>query len=326
MKIYWSDKMKKYAVVLTALIAIAGFSLLVGRISLSELLYSSQNEFFDMILFEIRLPRLIAAFFIGASLSVAGAAFQAIFQNPLVGPNILGVTSGAGFGAVVFILFFNEPFLVQIGAFVFGFIAVLMAYFIGNISNKNSKLMLVLAGIIVGALFGALIAIVKYLADPNDKLPNIIYWLMGSLNFTSWSDLLFLLPISLVGLFLLCSFSYKVNILSLSSDHARFLGESRMLSLSIIILSTLVVSSSVAVSGIIGWVGLLVPHIVRMIFGANNLVVLPMSALIGGGYLILVDTVARSATQSEIPLSILTALIGAPLVGFIIIKKVNQWF
>ncbi|WP_250635792.1 iron chelate uptake ABC transporter family permease subunit [Campylobacter fetus] len=110
MKIYWSDKMKKYAVVLTALIAIAGFSPLVGRISLSELLYSSQNEFFDMILFEIRLPRLIAAFFIGASLSVAGAAFQAIFQNPLVGPNILGVTSGAGFGAVVFILFFNEPF------------------------------------------------------------------------------------------------------------------------------------------------------------------------------------------------------------------------
>ncbi|WP_169755136.1 FecCD family ABC transporter permease [Campylobacter curvus] len=319
--------MKKYIFLLFLLVVAVIFSLFAGRISLEGLMdyYHNDKETLYAIIFDLRLPRLIVAFLIGASLSVAGVIFQAMFQNPLVSPNILGVGSGAGFGAVVCILMFDSPFLTQVGAFVFGFLAVMIAYALGFLANKNSKLMLVLAGIITAAIFEALISVVKYVADTQEKLPSIVYWLMGSLSAISWQDVVILSPICIAGLVLLSLMSWKLNILSLGNEYASIFGESKFLGFIFIILATLITSASVAIAGIIGWVGLLVPHITRLIFGSNNASLVPVSALFGGIFLMLVDVIARSTSSAEIPLSILTALIGAPMIGVIIIKRGKKW-
>ena len=319
--------MKKYIFLLFLLVVAVIFSLFAGRISLERLMdyYNNDKETLYAIIFDLRLPRLIVAFLIGASLSVAGVIFQAMFQNPLVSPNILGVGSGAGFGAVVCILMFDSPFLTQVGAFVFGFLAVMIAYALGFLANKNSKLMLVLAGIITAAIFEALISVVKYVADTQEKLPSIVYWLMGSLSTISWQDVVILSPICIVGLVLLSLMGWKLNILSLGSEHASIFGESKFLGFIFIVLATLITSASVAIAGIIGWVGLLVPHITRLVFGSNNASLVPVSALFGGIFLMLVDVIARSTSSAEIPLSILTALIGAPMIGVIIIKRGKKW-
>ena len=276
-------------------------------------------------IFDLRLPRLIAAFLIGASLSAAGVIFQAMFANPLVSPNILGVGSGAGFGAVVCILAFGSPVATQIGAFIFGFLAVMIAYALGVLANKNSKLMLVLAGIITGAIFEALISVVKYVADTQEKLPSIVYWLMGSLSAISWSDVAALAPVCVIGLVLLSLMGWKLNILSPGGEHASILGESKFLGFIFIVLATLITAASVAIAGIIGWVGLLMPHVTRLIYGSDNSRLVPISAILGGIFLMLTDVAARSASSAEIPLSILTALIGAPMIGVIIVKKGKRW-
>ncbi|QKF60910.1 FecCD family ABC transporter permease [Campylobacter curvus] len=319
--------MKKYIFLLFLLVVAVIFSLFAGRISLEGLMdyYHNDKETLYAIIFDLRLPRLIVAFLIGASLSVAGVIFQAMFQNPLVSPNILGVGSGAGFGAVVCILMFDSPFLTQVEAFVFGFLAVMIAYALGFLANKNSKLMLVLAGIITAAIFEALISVVKYVADTQEKLPSIVYWLMGSLSAISWQDVVILSPICIAGLVLLSLMGWKLNILSLGSEHASIFGESKFLGFIFIVLATLITSASVAIAGIIGWVGLLVPHITRLVFGSNNASLVPVSALFGGIFLMLVDVIARSTSSAEIPLSILTALIGAPMIGVIIIKRGKKW-
>ena len=319
--------MKKYIFLLFLLVVAVIFSLFAGRISLEGLMdyYHNDKETLYAIIFDLRLPRLIVAFLIGASLSVAGVIFQAMFQNPLVSPNILGVGSGAGFGAVVCMLMFDSPFLTQVEAFVFGFLAVMIAYALGFLANKNSKLMLVLAGIITAAIFEALISVVKYVADTQEKLPSIVYWLMGSLSAISWQDVVILSPICIAGLVLLSLMGWKLNILSLGSEHASIFGESKFLGFIFIVLATLITSASVAIAGIIGWVGLLVPHITRLVFGSNNASLVPVSALFGGIFLMLVDVIARSTSSAEIPLSILTALIGAPMIGVIIIKRGKKW-
>lgn len=302
-------------------------SLLAGRISLQGLIdyYYNDPQTLQTIIFDLRLPRIIVAFLIGASLSVAGVVFQAMFANPLVSPNILGVGSGAGFGAVICILLFENILITQLGAFVFGFLAVMMAYLLGFIANKNSKLMLVLSGIIVAAIFEALISVVKYVADTQEKLASIVYWLMGSLSAANWNDVFVLAPICICGLTLLSLMGWKLNVLSLGTDQAQIFGESKFLGLFFIILATIITSASVAVAGIIGWVGLLIPHITRLVFGSNFASLVPVSAIFGGIFLMLVDDIARSISSSEIPLSILTALIGAPLIGIIIIKKGKRW-
>lgn len=287
----------------------------------------SQNDLHVNILLNIRLPRLIAAFAIGASLSVAGTAFQSLFRNPLVGPNILGVAAGAGFGAALAIILFDSIFWVQFIAFFFGLIAVGVAYFIATRSNRQSILVLVLSGIIVGAIFSALISLIKYSADTEEKLPTIVYWLMGSLSGVSWEELLYLLPLSFLGIFSLFLIRWKINILSAGEEQAKFLGEKvSLIRFFVIACATIITSASVATCGIVGWVGLLIPHITRMIVGANHLVLIPASIFVGGIYMIIVDTLARSVTSAEIPLSILTALIGAPLIGVLLISKGKRWF
>ena len=320
--------MRKYFFAILFLILTLVFCLFCGRISLDELYnyYMNDKQTFDVIFYELRLPRLIAAGLIGASLSISGVVFQAIFQNPLVSPNILGVASGAGFGAIICILFSFTSLGISFGAFSGGVMAVCLAYLLGYFTNKNSKLMLVLSGIIISALFDALISLVKYTADTEEKLPSIVYWLMGSLSSLSWSDLGILAPVSLFGVIILISVAWKINILALSSEHAVFLGQGRMFGVMIVLLATLITSVSICVSGIIGWVGLLIPHITRLIYGANCAVLVPMSAILGAIFLMLADTLARSITTAEIPLSIITAIVGAPSIAIIMIKKAKKWF
>ena len=320
--------MRKYFFAILFLILALVFCLFCGRISLDELYnyYMNDKQTFDVIFYELRLPRLIAAGLIGASLSISGVVFQAIFQNPLVSPNILGVASGAGFGAIICILFSFTSLGISFGAFSGGVMAVCLAYLLGYFTNKNSKLMLVLSGIIISALFDALISLVKYTADTEEKLPSIVYWLMGSLSSLSWSDLGILAPVILFGIIILICVAWKINILALSSEHAVFLGQGRMFGVVIVLLATLITSVSICVSGIIGWVGLLIPHITRLIYGANCAVLVPMSAILGAIFLMLADTLARSITTAEIPLSIITAIVGAPSIAIIMIKKAKKWF
>lgn len=324
----------KIALLIAFILAITLFSgLISGRFDLNlhdvfmVLLGKNENTLHVNILLNIRLPRLIADFAIGASLAVAGTAFQSLFRNPLVGPNILGVAAGAGFGAALAIILFDSIFWVQLIAFLFGLIAVGIAYFIASRSNRQSILVLVLSGIIVGAIFSALISLIKYTADTEEQLPTIVYWLMGSLNGVSWSDLGYLLPLSFIGIFSLYLIRWKINILSAGEEQAQFLGEKvSLIRFFIIACATIITSASVATCGIVGWIGLLIPHISRMIVGANHLVLIPASIFIGGIYMIIVDTIARSVTSTEIPLSILTALIGAPLIGILLISKGKRWF
>lgn len=185
--------------------------------------------------------------------------------------------------------------------------------------------MLVLAGIVTAAIFEALIAIVKYVADTEEKLPSIVYWLMGSLSAVTWNDAAILAPVCVSGLIALSFMGWKLNILSLGNDQAGVLGESKFLGLIFVVFATLITSASVAIAGIIGWVGLLIPHIARLIFGSNNSTLVPVSAMLGGVFLMMTDNIARSVSSAEIPLSILTALIGAPIIGVIIVKKGKKW-
>ncbi|MEJ2528075.1 MAG: iron ABC transporter permease, partial [Sulfurovaceae bacterium] len=250
-----------------------------------------QYETIRNIIKEIRLPRIVLALLIGASLAVAGSAFQAIFVNPLVSPGVLGVLSGASFGAALGILLGVSWFWINIFTFTFGFIAVSIALVISLIYAKrsDSMIMLVLGGIISSSLFGALLSIVKYTADPDDKLPAITYWLMGSLSYGDFSMIM-------------------------GDEEAKALGVNIVaIKLSIIFLATLISALSVVMAGIIGWVGLIIPHITRMIFGAENTKVVFASALIGALFLLSVDSMARVLFSFEVPIGILTALIGIPI-------------
>jgi len=267
------------------------------------------------ILYDIRLPRILAAVLIGASLSVSGAVFQGIFVNPLVSPGILGVLSGASFGAALGMVWRQSSYVVQMSAFVFGFLAVFFALGIAKFYGKsNSILMLVLGGVISSSLFGALLSLIKYVADPYNALPSIVYWLMGSLSFVTIDGIYAALPFMVFSMLALMIFSKHINVLSLGEDDAKALGVCvNKIRLVLIILATLLSALSVMLAGVIGWVGLVVPHIARFLVGANHMVLLPFCALLGGVFLLIVDSLSRGAFSTEIPLGILTALVGIPV-------------
>ncbi len=278
------------------------------------------------VVLSIRLPRGLAALLVGAGLAVSGAAFQGLFRNPLVGPSILGVAQGAGFGAALGLLLTGSILISNVLAFTFGVAAVAAACFIGLRKSANSLLMLVLSGIVMGAVFEALISLVKYVADPEEKLPTIVYWLMGGLSGAGYKDLAFGAPIILIGSAVLIALRWRINVLSLGEEAARAFGEdTRLLRFAVIGAATVVTSACVAMAGIVGWVGLLVPHIGRMFLGPNHSVLLPASFSIGACYLLLIDVVARTATSAEIPLSILTALVGAPFFAWLLTKTGGKW-
>jgi iron complex transport system permease protein len=275
----------------------------------------------DNIILQIRLPRVLLAILIGASLAVSGAAFQAMFVNPLVSPGILGVLAGAAFGAALGMLISEQWYVVQILAFIFGFVAVGVAVLIGGmVSNSRSTIMLVLGGVISGSLFTALLSVIKYVADPYSTLPAIVYWLMGSLTMADLSGVLLVSIPILLSIAGMIALSKYFDLLSLGDEEAKALGVNvPLIRFMAIILATLASSLSVVMAGMIGWVGLIIPHIIRMAFGPSHRLLIPLSAITGAIFLLLADTVSRLALSVEIPIGILTSLIGIPV--FIIVLK-----
>jgi iron complex transport system permease protein len=267
---------------------------------------------------EIRLPRIIAAALIGAALSASGASFQAVFRNPLVSPGILGVLGGAGFGAALGILLAGNWLMVQLFAFLMGLVAVGVGVAIANLFGKASTVMLVLGGMISGALFTSALSIVKYTADPNEQLPAIVYWLMGSLGAVDLRQLKTAAAPILLGVGLLSALGRALDALSMGDDEARSLGVPVHLArYGVIAAATLISSLSVSLAGMIGWVGLVVPHVARLAIGPANSKLLPASALLGASFLIAADCIARTVTRAEIPIGIVTELLGIP--AFIIV-------
>ncbi len=280
----------------------------------------------ETVVMNVRLPRIMLAMLIGGGLSIAGASFQGMFANPLVSPDILGVSAGAGFGAAIGILLFGNGFTMQMFALVMGIVAIGFTFLVGGVRRDLPIFMLVLAGTVTSALFQALVSLVKFLADPEEKLPSITYWLMGSLGTASYQDLWIGGPLILIGIIILISLRWRLNILSLSEEEALSLGVSvTKLKWLVIAGATLITAAAVSIAGIIGWVGLIIPHIARMIVGSNNQYVLPASVSIGACYLLLIDNLARSLTSAEIPLSILTAIIGAPFFAYLLRKTGGGW-
>ncbi|TAJ94870.1 MAG: iron ABC transporter permease [Reyranella sp.] len=281
----------------------------------------------DTILFQIRLPRVLAAALVGGALAAAGASYQTLFRNPLVSPDILGVSAGAGLGAVLGILLSLPVVAIQGLGFVTGLITVVIVYALARaLRSQNEVLVLVLAGIVVGALAGAGISLVKILADPYNQLPAITFWLLGSLSGIKVSDVWSAAPLVVVGLLPLVLLRWRIGVLSLGDDEARALGVNVTLVRGIVIAAaTLVTAAAVSVSGVIGWIGLMIPHMVRPLVGPRYDRVLPASVLMGAAFLVLVDTLARSAARTEIPLGLLTALIGAPIFVWLLARGRRVW-
>ena len=277
----------------------------------------------DTVLFNIRLPRVVAAAFVGAALAAAGAAYQSLFRNPLVSPDILGVSTGAGLGAVVGILFGFPVVAIQLLGFVGGLITVaVVATLASMLRGSGDVLVLVLAGIVVGALASAAISLVKVLADPYDQLPAITFWLLGSLAGVKASDVGVTAAVVLIGLAPLVLLRWRVGVLSMGDDEARALGvEVGRLRAIVIAAATLITASVVAISGVIGWVGLMVPHMARLLVGPRFDRLLPAAILLGAAFMVGVDTLARSAARIEIPLGVLTAVIGGPLFVWLLARN-----
>ena len=266
------------------------------------------------VVFTVRLPRILLALLSGAGLALSGAALQGIFRNPLVGPQVMGVSSGAAFGGTLAILLSFSRAGLLASSFAFGLSALILVYALNGIVARRNILALVLAGVVISGFFGALVSLVQYLADTEDKLPAMVFWLLGSFATANWEKLSLIAGPVLVGSILLLGLRWRINLLSIGDEEARALGvRVEPLRWLILILISSIVAAQVAVSGIIGWVGLIVPHMARMLVGPDHRAMMPASLIIGALYLLVIDDVARTATGTEIPLGILTALIGTPI-------------
>lgn len=281
----------------------------------------------EIVVWNIRLPRVAGALLVGAALAAAGASYQALFRNPLVSPDILGVSAGAGLGAVAGIFLSLPVAAIQGTAFAGGMIAVgIVTLVAGLVRHTDRTLTLVLIGVVIGALAGAATSLLKVLADPYDQLPAITFWLLGSLATVSTRDILPALPMVALGLAPLAMLRWRINVLSLGDEEARSLGvEAGQTRFLVIAAATLVTASVTALAGVVGWVGLVIPHIARMLVGPGFGQLLPTSILIGAGYLLLVDTLARTMAHAEVPLGILTAVIGAPFFVWLLARGRRGW-
>lgn len=271
------------------------------------------------IVFTIRMPRILLALSAGAGLALSGATMQGVFRNPLVGPQVMGVSSGAAFGGVLAILFSVSHYGLLAFAFIFGLCALVLVYALNGFVARRNILALVLAGVVVTGFFAALVSLVQYLADTEDKLPAMVFWLLGSFATGNWEKFSLIAAPILIASVLLLGLRWRINLLSIGDDDARALGvHVERLRWLILILVSCIVAAQVAVSGIIGWVGLVVPHMARMLVGPDHRVMMPASFIIGALYLLVIDTVARTASATEIPLGILTALIGTPVFALVL--------
>lgn len=311
------------------------FALSVGRFSVpvTEIFHSILNKFsFDfelsgqteLVLWTMRFPRILMALLVGAGLSVAGCIFQSLFSNPLASPDTLGVASGSSFGAALALLLGANLILVQASALIFGLCAMALTWISGSGRNSN-KVSIVLAGIVIGSLFSALVSLVKFSADTESELPSITYWLMGSLSSAGYNTIALGCPLIILGILILFLLRWRLNSLPLSDDEASSLGINvKGLRIVCILCASAITAASVSMCGPVGWIGLLIPHICRMRFGSSHVSLLPASVLAGSGFMVLVDTAARSISPSEIPVSILTAILGAPFF-IILMKKSGGW-
>jgi iron complex transport system permease protein len=281
----------------------------------------------ENVIWQVRGPRVVAAALVGAALAVAGTAFQGLFRNPLVSPDILGASSGAALGAVLGIYFSLNVFAIQALAFAGGLAAVAAVYVIGSVVRaRDPVLVLVLTGVVIGALLGAGVGLVKYLADPYNQLPAMTFWLLGSLAAISVFDLVPLFGPVALGTVVLMALRWRMNVMSLPDEEARSLGvPTGLLRIMIVAAATLVTSASVATAGVIGWIGLVVPHIARTLVGPDFARLFPAAALLGGGFMLFIDTLARTAVAVEIPLGILTALIGTPFFIWLLASVSRTW-
>ncbi|NUM34791.1 MAG: iron ABC transporter permease [Candidatus Brocadiae bacterium] len=276
----------------------------------------------------IRIPRILMAILVGASLSASGMVYQCLFRNPLVSPDILGISPGACLGAAIAILFsYRHPFMIQSCAFFFGILAVFFTYRLALFSGGHTVIMLVMSGIVVSSFCTALLSLIKYTADPYSQLPAIVFWMMGGLHQVGWKELTFALPLVSLGLGMIYLLRRNLNLLSLGDEEARSLGMNvALMRLIFIVFSTVVVGATISITGVVGWIGLVIPHISRITITSDHTVSLPWAMGIGACFLLLIDTLARTITPQEIPIGIITALIGAPFFAYLLIfRKERGW-
>ena len=295
----------------------------VVRILLSRVFAVAQTWTDNMaiVVWNVRMPRILLACLVGCALSAAGTGYLTVFQNPMAAPDILGASSGACFGAALAILTGQSSVMVTVFAFLSSLLTVVLVYLIGSHTRGNRVVSILLAGIMVGSLFSAGTSYIKLVADPSNQLPQITYWLMGSLSGTRMKTVGFAAVCMAVGLLPLLLLRWRMNLLTLSADEARSMGvNTDRLRLVVILSATVLTAASVSVSGMIGWVGLVIPHICRLLVGQDTQRLLPCSMLLGASFLMLVDALARCLAASEIPLGILTAFVGAPLFLYLIVK------
>ena len=279
----------------------------------------------ESLLLKHRLPRIIVACLVGCCLSAAGAAYQGVFQNPMAAPDILGASSGAAFGAALAILLDMDSFMIMMFAFAASILTVMLVIYTGNRAKGKRVLGLILSGIMISSLVSSGTSFIKLVADPEDQLPAITYWLMGSLNGTSPKDVAFAIIPMLIGLIPLLLLRWKINILTLGDEEAKTMGVNAKRLRTIVILSaTLITAASVSVSGMIGWVGLVIPHLARRLVGNNYQHLMPTTMLFGAIFLLLVDDISRNMFATEIPIGILTSLIGAPFFIYLISRDGEQ--
>ena len=296
----------------------------VAKILLSQILPIEQtwDQSWETAIVTVRLPRICAAMLVGAGLAVSGACYQTVFRNPLVSPDILGASGGAGLGAALAFLLGFTGQVVQAFAFAGALLAVALTYLLAKTYRRESSLMLVLSGIIVGAFFSSALSFIKSVADTEDVLPNIVYWLMGSLQNTFFRHLEPIVIPMAISFVVLLAISWKLNVLGLGENEAKSLGINiKRMRLAVIFFATVLTASSVCVSGTIGWVGLVIPHMARFIVGADVKKMLPVAMTMGAVFMVVVDTVARTITFYEVSLGILTGLIGAPVFALLLYRE-----
>lgn len=296
----------------------------VVRVLINEIipLTPDWNQKAPSVILNLRLPRIIGAYLVGGALAISGAAYQGVFKNPLVSPDLLGISSGACVGASLAILMGLNYFSIQLSAFVWGILTVFLTTLLPRILKNNSMTTLVLSGVIVSGIMNSIMGIIKYVADPETQLAAITYWQLGSITKVMRADVLAVAPMIVIATVVLLLLRWKINLLSLGETEARTLGvDTEKLKRVIIVCATMLTACSVCLCGTIGWVGLVIPHLSRMFAGPDNSRSLPVSFALGGLFMLVIDTVARAATSVEIPLSVLTGLIGAPFYFYVLSKQ-----
>ena len=321
---------------LAAVPVVLGFLLLgVGRYSVPfdhvveciwSFIVSPTGSTEETVVMEVRFPRIVMSAIVGCALAMAGTVFQSTLSNPLASPDVIGVSSATAFGAALAIFIGLSAIPMQFLALAMGLVALAVVFFICKSSHSSSILSIVLAGIIIAGVFNALIALIKYIADPLTQLPDITYWLMGSLSGKGYDTILNALPLFLIGAIVIYALRWRLNIISLDDEEIRALGhDPAKLRWTFMLAATLLVATSVSLCGQVGWIGLVIPHIARLIVGSDNSRVIPVSMVLGATFLMVCDTICRSLIAAEIPLSICTALIGAPIFAVLFIRRQRSW-